>query len=115
LDGSCSDARVKDWDAPGGSTFRQTILGPAAGGFSAEVHIFEGDKDPAIIQLSPEEPLTLPLESETDYMIITHVRIVSASDIDVQISSDLGGETHCTTVSGRKITNDDVQHCILVS
>jgi len=111
----CSDERAKDWDATGGSTFRQTILGPAEGGFSAEVHVFEGDKDPTIVPLSPGKPLALPLEAETDYMIITHVLIVSAGEIDVQISSNIGGETHCTTITGKRTTSDDVQHSILVS
>ena len=110
----CSDERVKDWDAAGGSTFRQTIRGPAAGGFSAEVHIFEGDEDPVIVQLAPDEPLTVTLEAETDYMIITHVRIVSAGEICVEVSSSIDGDAHCATITGKNRTDEDVQHSILV-
>ena len=110
----CNDGRVKDWDAPAGSTFKQTIHGPAQGGFSAEVHIFEGDNDPLIVRLAPDEPLTVPLEAETDYMIITHVRIVSADEIGVEVSSSLNGEAHCATITGQDRTDEDVQHSILV-
>lgn len=111
----CSDGRAKDWDATGGATFRQTIQGPAEGGFSVETHIFEGEKAPLIVRLRSGEPLTVSLEADTDYMVITHVRIVSADEIDVRVRSTIGDETHCTTIRGKAGTSEDVPHSILVT
>ena len=111
----CNDGRAKDWDATAGSTFVQAMHGPPGGGFSAEVHIFEGEKPPAVVLLLPDEPLRVHLEADTDYMIITHALVVSAAEIDVQIRSNIGAETHCTTITGKATTNEDVPHSILVS
>lgn len=107
---ACTDGPTKIWAAAGGSTFTQRIQGPATGGFSAVATVFEGGQPAAFMQL----PLSIPLKPNTNYFVVTQVVIVTRESISVEVSSAIGGQAHCTTVTGSNPTTANVDHTILV-
>jgi hypothetical protein len=108
---ACTGGLTKIWAAAAGSTFTQSVQGDAAGGFAAVAHVFEGQQPARVVPL----PMSLNLQPDIQYFVVTHVVIVTKDPIDVQVSSAIGPQRHCTTITGNNPTVGNVDHTILVS
>jgi len=105
---SCQEGRTKIWIAAGGSTFTQSARSPEGASFTAVARVFSGHNAPVDQPL----PLKIALQANTHYFVVTRVMSATKEPIPVQLSSAIGDQTHCTTVSAANGAGPGVEHTI---